>query len=104
MTPARLPVAGPQVSAILDLTAARRGPRGRVAAHLEEGHLLCGGSGHFVLLGGHVVGVLLVGEAVVGERERQEVGGAHHALVEVRGRGGRQRGGHRELTGQRGVG
>ena len=46
---------GHQVSAILDLIVTSLLPSGRVAAHLEEIHLLHGGGGHFVLLGGHVL-------------------------------------------------
>lgn len=77
---------GPQVSAILDLIVTSLLPSGRVAAHLEEVYLPhCGG--HFVLLCGHVLRVLLVSQTVVGEREGQEVGGANHALAEVWRRG-----------------
>lgn len=94
----------PQVSAILDLIGPSLLPPGRrVAAHLQEVHPL-GGGGHFVLLCGHVLRVLLVRQAVVGEGEGQEVRGANHTLAEVwrRGRGRWRRQG--ELAGQRGVG
>lgn len=77
---------GPQVTAILALIVRGLLPRGRVAFQLEEAHLLDGG-GYFVLLRGHVLGVLLVSQAVVGERKGQEVRGADHALAEVRRRG-----------------
>lgn len=93
---------GPQVSVLLDLIVAGFLPPVRVAAHLEQGGLLHGG-GDFVLLRGHVLRVLLGGQAVVGERERQEVRGAHDALVEVRRWGGRRWRRQRELTGQRGL-
>lgn len=78
---------GPQVTAILALIVRGLLPRGRVAFQLEEAHLLDGGGGYFVLLRGHVLGVLLVSQAVVGERKGQEVRGADHALAEVRRRG-----------------
>lgn len=93
---------GPQVSVLLDLIVAGFLPPVRVAAHLEQGGLLHGGC-DFVLLCGHVLRVLLGGQAMVGERERQEVRGAHDALVEVWRWGGRRWRRQRELTGQRGL-
>lgn len=45
----------------------------------------------------------MVGQAVVGEREGQEVRGANHTLVEVWRRRRRRWRSQRELSGQRGV-
>lgn len=93
---------GPQVAVIWDLVVTGLLPSVRVASHFEEGCLLHS-SGYFVLLCGHVLWVLLVGQTVVGEREGQEVWGTHHTLAEVwrwgRCRWRRQR----ELSGQRGI-
>ena len=91
----------PQVTSILALKFARHLPPGRVAAQLEQVHLLHCGS-YFVLLRGHVLWVLLVGQAVGREGHRQEVSGAHHTLGEVWKRGWRRWRRQRELLGQRG--
>lgn len=65
-------VLAPQEALLLELVAGGLLPPVRVAAHLQQRGLLHGG-GDLVLLGGHVVRVLLAGQAVVGEREWQEV-------------------------------
>lgn len=73
---AHLPASGPvavivlpEVGVLLDLAGIALLPSVRVAAHLEEGGLFDGG-GDFVLLGGHVLGVLLVHQVVAGESQR----------------------------------
>lgn len=87
----------PQEIVLLELGAGGLRPPVRVAAHLQQRGLLHGGGD---LLCSHVLGVLLAGQAVVWERQGQEVRGAHDALVEVRRRrgGGRRR--QRELASQ----
>lgn len=106
---AHLPAAGPvaatvtlEVGVLRDLPGRGLLPSVRVAAHLQDRGLFHR-RGYLVLLGGHVLRVLLVRQVVVGERQREEVGGAHHALAEVWrwGRWRRRRQG--ELAAQRGL-
>lgn len=92
-----------QVGLVLGRIFSGRLPGGRVAAHLQEGGLLHRSS-HFVLLCHHVLRVLLAGQLVVRERERQEVRGASHTVVEVWRWGRCSRSRQRELLERGGTG
>lgn len=75
---------GPHIDLVLNGGRTGLVPPRAEAVHLEE-VLLC--SNHVVLLRGHVLRVLLIGQAVLREWEGQKVGGAYDTLAEVRGRG-----------------
>lgn len=86
-------------ASILDRSLPLILPSGCVVVHLEEARLL-GRSGrdggYFVLLGGHVLGVLLVGQTVGGQHHGQEVCRSNDAVGKIRGRCGWRR--QRELS------